>query len=362
MSSSTTDNISKFEPESISIAIEHILNEVTKGLSIELIDWMKQKFETNMQYLIGENLGSIIMEIVVDSSSVINNLNRYAKGKSSLLFNLTKNPIFPLCAPPILENEVLDYINNKAKKGYSKKKLREGWKKLKPTISIKEIQNQESVELGTQIMKRDPNDAPFVSLIIDTGASGILAEDNDFEPSVRRFTVSTLGEMVGVYHRGIFSFFIMTDFVPPIIELAGKLISGIVKILFGFLGLIATFAKAIIQSAINGISNLASRLPDWAIGVLIAATLITILIVAVHDETRKKVISGLKSLWKTTKPIIDKITSWLVHCMELLLGYLEKAGPYIGISLIAITDLQKQIILLQNEIKKIKLEDTVYYS
>ena len=63
------------------------------------------------------------MELVVDSSSVITQLNHFATGKSGLLFHLIENPIFPLCAPPLLEKEVLEYVEKKTKKKYDKKKL-----------------------------------------------------------------------------------------------------------------------------------------------------------------------------------------------------------------------------------------------
>lgn len=355
-------NSNNFNPEAISIALEGMLNSATKGLDSELLTWIKQKFESNMHHMIEKSFGNITMEIVVDSSSVINQLNHFAVGKSALLFHLVENPIFPLSAPPLLEKEVLDYIENKAKKKFNKEKLLEGWSILKSGITIKEIQNKEAIASATKIMKRDPNDIPFVSLIIDTGASAILSQDNDFTDSVRRFTVSTLGEMVGVYHRGLFSFFIMSDIVPPVIELAGKLVVGVVKILFEFVVLIATFVKAIIKGAVNSLSNIASKLPDWAIGVLATVSIMMMILIAIDEKTRKKVISGLKSLWSKTKPIIDKITSWLSKCIEILLNYLEKASPYAGMSIVAISDLQKQIELLKKEIKNMKLEDAVNYS
>jgi predicted nucleic acid-binding protein len=355
-------NSKSFNPEVISMAIEEILNKSTKGLDSELLAWIKQKFESNMHHLIGENLGNITMEIVVDSSSVNNQLNHFAEGKSALLFHLIKNPIFPLCAPPLLEKEVLDYIENKAKKKYDKKKLRDGWAILKSGITIKEIQNNEAIATATKIMKRDPNDIPFVSLIIDTGASAILSQDNDFTDSVRRFTVKTLGEMVGVYHRGLFSFFIMSDLIPPVLEVAKDLIVGVVKILLEFVVLIATFDKAIIKGSVNVLSDIASKLPNWVSGVLITVSLIMMILIAIDEKTRKKVISGLKSLWSKTKPTIDKITSWLVKCIDLLLNYLKKVSPYIGMSASVISDLQKQIELLKKEIKNMKLEDAVNYS
>lgn len=125
MDSPILNNSKKFEPEAFSIAVEDFLIQATKGLSIELLDWMKQKFESNMHHLIGENLGDVTVGVVVDSSSVIRALNYYSKGKTSLLFKLVKNPIFPMYAPPKLEEEVLDYINNKSK-NYNKKKLLDG--------------------------------------------------------------------------------------------------------------------------------------------------------------------------------------------------------------------------------------------
>ena len=110
-----------FNPEAISIIIEDVLNNATKGLDSELLAWIKQKFESNMHHMIEESFRNITMEIVVDSSSVINQLNHFAEEKSALLFHLIKNPIFPLSAPPLLEKEVLDYIENKAKKNTRRK-------------------------------------------------------------------------------------------------------------------------------------------------------------------------------------------------------------------------------------------------
>lgn len=355
-------NSKSFNPETISNTIEEILNKSSKEMDPEVLVWIKQKFESNMQYFIGENLGNISMSIVVDSSSVITQLNNFAIGKPALLFHLVKNPIFPLSAPTLIEKEVLEYIDNKAKKKYDKKKLLEGWNILKSGITIKDIQNNEAIASATKIMKRDPNDVPFVSLIIDTGASAILSQDNDFTDSVRRFTVKSLGDMVGVYHRGLFSFFIMSDVIPPVLEVAGKIIVEIVKILFEFILLIATFVKAIIKGVIDSLSNIASRLPDWATGVLITISAILMLVIALDEKKRDKVISAIKTLWGKTKPTIDKITSWLAKCIDLLLNYLKKASPYLGMSANVITDLQKQIELLKKEIMNMKLEDAVNYS
>lgn len=211
-------------------------------------------------------------------------------------------------------------------------------------------------------MTRDPNDVSFVSLIIDTGATVILSEDKDYEDSVKQFNIEKLGKVVGVYHKGLFSFFIMTDLIPPVIELAGKLVLSITKILFEFLGIIGSIVKAIVSGSISAITNIFSRMPSWIAGILLAASVLAIIIIIFHDNTRKKVSSKLKPIWNKAKPAIEKIISWLVNCLDKLLIYAEKSSPYLTMSLLAIGELHKNITAFSNEIKNIKLEDAINFS
>ena len=211
-------------------------------------------------------------------------------------------------------------------------------------------------------MKRDPNDIPFVSLLIDTGASAILSQDNDFVDSVRCFTVSTLGEMVGVYHRGLFSFSIMSDIVPTVIQLAGQFVMEIVKILCEFVVLIAIFVKAIFKGIVNSLSNIISKFPDGLVRTLAMVLAMVIPLILVDEKIRKKIISAFKPFWNKIKSIINKIITWLSKSIKILLNYLKKIGPYMQIPIAAILNLQKQIELLKKEIENIKLEDAVNYS
>ena len=226
-------------------------------------------------------------------------------------------------------------------------------------IIIKEIQNDESAELAKKIMTRDPNDVSFVSMVIDTGAMAVLSEDNDFVPSIQRFTTEKFGEVIGIYHKGLFSFFIMTDLVPLIMELAGKLVLGVMSILFEFLSIVVNLSKSLVSGSFNALSNIISRIPLWALGVIGVAV---VGLLFFHTKTRKKVSSGLKSLWNKIKPIIEKIISWLLYALEKLLNYTEKASPYVGMSVIAINELHKNIIEFSNEIKNIKLENAGHFS
>ena len=300
----------------------------------------------------------ITVGLVVDSSSVIRALNYHAKGKTSILSKLVQNPIFPLWSPTELESEIMDYIENKAKKALSKNKLRSGWELLKKAIEIREIKNSESIHQARQIMARDQNDVPFVSLIIDTSASAIVSEDHDFDHIKRRFTIEQLGDVVGVYHRGLFSFVIMSELVPQVMEFAGGLITIIVKTFCEFLVMIAKVMKCIVSRSIDEILKIGSRIPLW---VLLALFVLVILIIS-SDSTRKKILNEVKFMYAKAKLLVKKIVSALTALLEKLSTYVEKLAPYVGSPAVVISDLQHNIALLKKEIEDMKVEDIAYFS
>ena len=303
MGTNMTDNQQKFNPESISATLEQLINTATKNLPVELLDWMKEMFESHVTNSFLGSKQEITVALVVDSSSVIRTLNYHANGKMSLLSKLAQNPIFPLWAPTEIEDEITDYIENKAKKSLDKNKLKSGWKQLKKTIEIKEIQSSESIQQARQAMTRDQNDVPFVSLIIDTNASAIVSEDRDFDHITRRFTIEKLGDVVGVYHRGLLSFIITSELVPQVVKFAGELIAMIVKIFCEFLVMIAKVIKSVISGSISEILKICSRIPP-----LVLCTLLVIgILVMFSDSARKKISNKAKSMYTKAELSVKKM-------------------------------------------------------
>ena len=353
-----TDNEQKFDPESISATLEQLINTATKNLPVELLDWMKEMFESRVTNFFLGNKQEITVALVVDSSSVIRTLNHHANGKTSLLSKLTQNPIFPLWAPIEIENEIMDYIENKAKKSLNKNKLKSEWKQLKKAIEIKEIQNSESIRQARQIMARDQNDVPFVSLIIDTNASAIVSEDHDFDPITRRFTIEQLGDVVGVYHRGLLSFIITSELMPQVVKFAGGLITTIVKIFCEFLVVIAKVIKSVISGSISEILKVCSRIPSWMLYTLLALGILVVL----FDSVRKKISNKVKSTYAKIELLVEKKVLVLTTLLEKLLAYVKKSAPYIEVSAIVIDDLYRNIALLKKEIENMKTEDIAHFS
>ena len=352
------NNQQKFDPELTSATLEQLINKTTKNLPVEMLDWMKKIFESNMSNFFLGNKQEITVTLVVDSSSVIRALNYYAKDKTSIFFKLAQNPIFPLWSPPELENEVIDYIENKAKKSFSKNKLRSGWEQLKKIIEIKEIQNSESIQLAKQIMTRDQNDVSFVSLIIDTNASAIVSEDHDFDAIKHRFKIEQLGDVVGVYHRGLLSFTIMSELAPPVVKFAGGLIIIIINTFYEFLARMTKVIKGIVSGSIDGILKACSHIPSWVILVLAILGMTVIFL----DSVNKKILNEVKSMYAKAKSSIKKIVLKLITLLEKLLTYVKKLIPYAESSAIILGDLYHNIALLKTEIMNLKAENIAHFS
>ena len=252
----------------------------------------------------------------------------------------------------------MDYIEYKAKKSFNKNKLRSGWSLLKKAIEIREIKNSKSICLAKEKMDRDPNDVPFVSLFIDTNASAIVSEDHDFDPVTRRFTIEQLGDVVGIYHRGLFSFTMMSELVPQVVEFAIGLITTIVKIFCDFLVMLVKAVKCVVSGSISEILKIGSRIPLW---VFIALFAIAILVI-VYDGTRKKILNAIKSMYVKAKSLVKKIVLMLSVLLKKLLTYVEKLDPYVGYSAVVIRDMLHNIDLLKKEIENMRAEDIAHFS
>ena len=125
----------KVQNDDFSKKIHDFLDESTKGFSPDLIEYLKQKFQTSMMNWITKEGVDMQVKLVVDSNAVISSLKYYAKtGKSSLLLKLKSNSLFPLYSPLDLETEVLEYIEIKEKNQRHKPKMKKAWNLIKQNI------------------------------------------------------------------------------------------------------------------------------------------------------------------------------------------------------------------------------------
>ena len=352
-------------PDKIPEIIDKFLDDESKGLSPDLLGWLKQQFEANIHQFIGENIGKLRLGLVIDTNVAIQAITYYSKGKPSILFHLEKNPIFPIYAPVEIEEEISKYIHGEAKtkKNYNKEKLEEGWSKLKKILTIKDVVDKKIREKAINLIgKRDPCDVPFVSLFIEVGAVAILTEDHHYDNlSIQKFSIRDLDKIVATSHRGVYSFFLYHDIVPKIFELLAKLVVNLLKVIFQFFMFLFKIMKSLAKGAIDRVGKLLSKIPP-EVGIMALLLGILGVVLLAHDkDLRGKITSPIKSAWKQVKIFLEKIISWLLDTTQTLVGYTAATKPYVGVSLTALTDIYQNITKLSEEIKKL-YQDSAYFA
>ena len=344
MKSSQSGNFSK--------KIRDFINDLTKALSPDLIEYLRSNFQASMAGRITEG-ADLQVKLVIDSNAVIRSLKHYAKtGTQPLLLKLGSNPLFPLYSPADLETEVSEYIETKEKKQKNKPKMRKVWNLIKRNISIqKEIHAAAWNKAREVIGKRDPDDIPFVGIYFDLNASGIVTDDKDYDHlEIRRFSIEDLGETVGTFHRGIFSFFILNNFSRALFDFIKQVCLSIIEFLSEILALVLEFLKSLATGVISKVAEWLSKAPPWFMIVTGIAVVGGTAIVLLHDGTRKKVEDLVQRAKEKIKPILDKIIHLVKAIFEKLIEYVEKSAPYASMALVSFKELSANIEKLQEEV------------
>jgi|GEM_PF-2629381 len=352
----------------ISEKVEWYLDEVSKSANPDMLVWIKEQVEKNIHIWLGEKLDQLKVSMVMDTNMVNSTLKRYEKGETSIIFKLAENPLFTFYSPREIESEVQKFIEGKKAKGLNRKKLREGWEKIKQIIIIKDVKNDAARNEALKLIgARDPTDAPFVSLYIEIGAHAVLTYDNDYEaPSIRTFSMKNLNDTVGIFHRGVFSFFIMNDILPLTLEILGKAVMAIAKGVFEVLKLLWDLLKGLISGAIEKIGDLISRIPPkylkiLGIGLGIGLIILTIILIF-RKKTRSKFSGLVKSGLNWISNNAEKLINWIIDAVSTLIDLVKKTGPYAGTSLMVLTEIHSHLIALSEEMKKLDLRNVAHYS
>ena len=351
-----------FDYDNFSKKAHDFLDEASKGLTPDLIEYLKQRFQSNMINWIIDEEADLQVKLVIDSNTIIRTLKYYANtGKSSLLLKLKSNPLFPIYSPIELENEIVDYIEIKEKNLKHKPKMRKAWNLIKKNIIFQKDINIESWKKAQEIIgKKDSNDIPFVGVYFDLNASGIITEDRHYEhPEIKRFNIESLGEIVGTYHRGIFSFFILNDFSPLLFNFIKQLSLTILKLLSEMFFLFLNLFKTLATGAISKTFELLSRSPSWVLPIVLIISIGAGIVIAFHDGARNKVKKFLLNAKEKIKPYLDRIIDLIQTILGKLIEYIKKSMPYAGMTLASIKELTDNIDKLREEIQTMISEQSL---
>lgn len=351
--------------EYFSKQVHDFLDEFTKKLPSYLIEYLKTTFQGTMAGWTNGESTDLQVKFVIDSNIVIRSLRYYVKtGNTPLLLNLKSNPLFPLYSPVNLDTEVLDYIETKEKNSKYKSKMRKIWKSIKENITLLDNIGIESWNKAQEIIgKRDPDDIPFVGVYFDLNASGIVTDDKDYEhPEIKRFNIESLGDIVGIFHRGLFSFYILNDLTPLLFDFIKQFSLSFLKSLSNILILFLRFIKAIITGAMTKIFELLSNVPSSWLFIGILGIVASGLAISLHDGIRNKIKDSAQSIKTKIQQVFNKIISIMKIFFETLINYAKGSAPYAAMTLTIINEFNQNIKNLQEEFLNLISEESLFSS
>lgn len=330
---------------------DKLLDQMTKGLSPDSLEWMKENFERHIPKFLSEPGHKIEMSLVVDANNIIRALLQYAKGKASLLFKLADNPIFMLYAPKEAEKEVLAALHKK--KNIDIVKALEGWSKLKTILKFDRVRSEEAL-LGAKelIGRRDPKDVAFVALYLQIGAAGILTDDKDYDhPLISKTNIEQVGEMVARFHRGMLSFVVLHDLAPITIKALFDLLVVTVRSIFDLLKFLYETISGIAAHAMSRIIKAIANLPSWVkavvLGILVGAGVALIL----DEKLRSNIIEAIRSAWNKIRPKIEALIKWIEENSDSIMQKMIVLAPYVEATTMVLLKLADNIAQVIKETK-----------
>lgn len=344
------------EVDNILLKVGTFLDDVTRGLDPELLGFLKKYAEQNVAMFVGRAIEDLKVAMVVDTNVALQAIRYYAKGKTSILLKMAKNPMFPMYAPREMAGEIEEKIEiMAAEDGLEKGKMWEAWKIIRKVVKFTRARDALAYQRAARMIgARDPDDVAFVQIYIETGAAGILTNDEDYDVTdIRTFDLGGLNKTVAMFHRGVYSFFVLHALFPRFVALLGKILFALVREVFNVLSLLARLAAGAIEGAIEGVAALIYKLPGnlkIAVGVGVLAAIMIALVV---EKSREKIISFFAWLWARIKPIIHAVAEWIRHAANLIMRLAHSSGPYVFVGIAIATKFHENVREMTDELTRI---------
>lgn len=282
------------------------------------------------------------LDVVVDSSSIIADmLSLVRKGKSKLR-QLMKEPFVRFHAPTILKTEIESKMGKWKK---DKQLLMQTWQKdFLPKISLKDPKNLIAWIKGfITVGRRDEKDIPFVALHFEMRSQGIITRDKDIieQPQIHTWKLGRLGNVVTIFKKGSFSFFVFSKLLPAIFyvlfQIGVAILRVLIEMIVNFLALFGSIAKGAVEAI--------SRLPDWAKVFLGLATFVFVL----YDKTRNATLDFLKK-------VSEEFCRFAFKLYENIKSLLSSLAPIMNIAIVVLTYLFQTLEEAINQIRSLKMD------
>nr|MDO8098477.1 putative toxin-antitoxin system toxin component, PIN family [Candidatus Njordarchaeota archaeon] len=325
--------------------IDKSLEQITEGIPPDFSLYLQKHFQQGISEMLGTDV-KVEAKIVVDTSSVLSDLISFARTGKSVLSEIAKEPFVRLFAPPHLIEEVqakIPEICNKKKLDATT--MLQAWRHLLlPRITIANINDLLSLTMGLLVVgERDRKDVPFVALAFSIDAQGIMSRDKDIieQPEIRTWTMGSVRRLLTVFKKGSFSFFVAADMLLPLLKVAFKIGTSILKTILVVARGIGRFFAGLARNVFHTLSGL----PNWLKLLLVIGVIIGILYMIVNEGARRKALDFLQAMSQL-------ISACLKQMYDRLKLFLDAIGPFIGFSVGSLFVLSTNI---EHSIKQLQL-------
>ncbi len=322
--------------------------EVTNNLGSDFLSYL-QSFLFENQYFFSEDC-TFQVELIIDTNIVFGEIRAILKGKPSFLMSIIGNPFLKLYAPPEIVEETISTIENDLPRNLNQIKAKEVAMNILSQIEILRGQRLESwIHAYHLIGERDKKDVPFLSLAFSLESHGIMTRDKDFEDQtdVRIWKLGEAGRMVSDFSKGSFSFFILGNFIPRLIQFCYWLCVSFLK----FVADVVKGFISVITALIKGGADALSRIPKWilfsALG-LVAITLIC------SEKARERIGNFMKDIGKIALFAFNEIKKLFKRVIEGIRQMIQLLMPFISVVINAVGYLFYHVQRLINRIHELE--------
>lgn len=334
------------KPQGIDLQqIDKSLEKIMAGIPSQFLIYLKKNFEKNIAYFLGHP-SRMELDVVVDSSSIIADMLSFVTKGKSKLHQLMKEPFVRFHAPTIVKTEIEGKMNKlSAKTKKDRQVLMQTWQKnFLPNINLKDPKDLMAWIKGfITVGRRDKKDIPFVALHFEIRSQAIITRDKDIieQPQIRTWKLGRLGNVVTIFKKGCFSFFVFSKLLPAIFYVLFKIGVAILRVLIeivaNFLALLSNVAKGAVEAI--------SRLPDWAKFFLGLAALAFVL----YDKTRNVALEFIRK-------VSEEFCRFASKLYENIKSLLDNLAPIVNIAIVVLTYLFQTLEQTIDQIRSMKLD------
>lgn len=353
--------LERFEAEDIEFfrqfddAADDAVKKASRDLPAEYYEKLRHGILSSLMSVIGG--GRLTVTLVIDTNIVVADAFRVAQGKQSTTERLMASRFVKLVAPRDIRVEAREKVVKKLPKGASLEVARKHLEALLAKIEIAAGVSAEALRRArASLADRDPEDAPFLAVLIHSQGEGIVSRDREAFDSlegVKRWELKEMADLITVYESGTLALGIGAATSEALLELLSPVFTAVTGAL---LDAFSVFANIIVGLA-TGAAEALSHVPQWAwvvLGVVGAAVVIAALL---NEDFREWLFAGFSSigevLYKSAKAIIDAaqtiaraVHDFLVWLWELIRPYIVAAGKA---ALVSAGVLYRRIFLLIDE-------------